>query len=281
MSEGIITVKPIDTKILSDKLASLHDALLGAGKDASNVVRDEGRRLTRTIVNFIPPIKSRFGNAKQSGEAAISRELSNLFSEAQPELIQRVTKDHGASNVHSFITDKNGGKTEILWDNVITPDQMPAFHKKNQNNRGKVPLVRNGFPVWTARVIVPQGTLKPYIKAVQKNVGYGKGSMAKAGIAMGDKYPAWIADKTGNNPNAIVDVSMLADVSKPSVTFGTRTPGINRLGPRIQAAVKMRARAVGRRIKLLIEGYKGDFNKSSKAATKFRNSTIEPEEFIQ
>lgn len=278
---GIVTIKEIDTKLLSDKLNSLSDALFGAGKDASNVVRDEGRRLTRTIVNFIPPIKSQYGPAKKSGEMAIERELKSLFSEAQPELIQKVTKEHGASNVHSFITKKDGTKQEILWDNVINPDQMREFHHKNRDNRGKVPLKRSGFPVWTARVIVPQGSLVPYIKVVQKNVGKGKASMAKAGIDMGDKYPAWIADKTGNNQAAISDISRLADPSRPSVTFGSRAPGINRLGPRIQAAVKMRARAVGRRINLLINGYKGDFEKGRKVATKYRNSTVEPEEMIQ
>lgn len=280
----MITADKIDTTALNEKLNSLHDALLGAGKDVSTIVKDEARRLTRTIVNFIPPIKSHWGNPKASGEGAIRRELQSLFSEASPKLIANLTSRFGVSNVSTFITDKDGTKQEIQWDTVDTTGaRMKELHHAAMNRRGKVPLhKRNGYPqIWSARVVVPQGTREPYIKATQKKVGKGKASMAKAGVLMGDKYPRWIADHINNNQHSVADISKLEDPTSPSVTFGSSAPGIDRLRSRIQSAVRFRATVVGRRIKLILSDYKGDFARGRKAQAAARKRAQEQEEAVE
>src|SRR5216684_3910545 len=74
----------ISTSRLHTKLESLRDALIGSGQDATNLVRDEAKHLSRTISKFIPPMGA---GAKQVGEHAVETGIKAVFSEAQPTLI--------------------------------------------------------------------------------------------------------------------------------------------------------------------------------------------------
>ncbi len=105
----------IDTTRFNDVMGSLHDALIGQGKDVSTLLKDEHKRLTRTIINFTPPIPAT--GAKQRGELAVKKDLYSLISEAGPELIDRVGSKHGLQNIDDW-TSGVGGKTHILWDHL-------------------------------------------------------------------------------------------------------------------------------------------------------------------
>ena len=204
----------IDTSALQGRLAAISDALVGQGKDASQVLCQEARLLTKTIVNFIPPIRSKWGPAKTSGEMAIRRELSNLFSEAEPKLLDEIGSRFGVKNIQTDITTASGRKQQLNWG-TIDPEasRLSQWHKQNRGPRGKIKMMRKGFPnYWNARVVIPAGTKEPYIKEVQQRVGRGKASMAKGAAGLGEKFPSWISRHFGTVSDiAIADISQAQD----------------------------------------------------------------------
>lgn len=250
----------VDTTKAVAALESLSDALVGAGQDASNLVRDETRRLCKTITNFTPPLKGS-GNAKQTGEHAIEREFKSLFSEATPLLIDEVGSKFGVHDIRTaFVTEQNGTRLNLRWDNLDpTGNRMEDYHEKYQKN-GKVPLVKNvNNTVWAARVVVPVGSRDPFIKKIQQRVGRWKASFALAGAKLGDKYPSWISRHFGSLSDiSVADISGLSNKENPVVLFGSRAPGNNKIRASIQAAVNARARAMVKRVKLILSGYAKD-----------------------
>lgn len=274
----------IDTSALQGRLAAISDALVGQGKDASQVLCQEARLLTKTIVNFIPPIRSKWGPAKTSGEMAIRRELSNLFSEAEPKLLDEIGSRFGVKNIQTDITTASGRKQQLNWG-TIDPEasRLSQWHKQNRGPRGKIKMMRKGFPnYWNARVVIPAGTKEPYIKEVQQRVGRGKASMAKGAAGLGEKFPSWISRHFGTVSDiAIADISQAQNPTQPSVTFGSRAPGIDRLKSRIQAAVRFREKVLVKRLKLIISGYSADFAKSIRANSRAARTPTEPGETVE
>lgn len=281
----MIVVDKIDTSILNQRMASLYDALLGSGQDVSTIVVDESRRLARTLVNFVPPIKSKWGNPKKSGEMAIRRELSSLFSEADQGLIDEVGSLHGIRNVNTWITNRNGGKQQILWDSIDpVGSRLRQNHHQARGPRGKIKLhKRNGYPqTWSARVVIPAGTLEPYTRNVESQVGKGKASLALAAAQLGEKFPSWIGRHFGNvSQTAIADISHATDPTRPSVTFGSRAPGVDRLQARMQGAVSLRAKKIAGRIRLVLSGYAADIKAGMRAQKRGKRTTQETPEAIE
>lgn len=251
------------------------------GGDMSEFVKDEAKFLGKTIVNFVPPLKVKGRTAKTAGDMAIDAENHNLFSEATTHLIDRVGSEHGLHNINTF-TNGPDGETNLQWANLDpTGAQMDKYHRQYQNRRGKVPFQKSGGPgVWKSRVVVPFGTLDPFIKKLQARVGRARASIAQGITQLGATFPNWITRHFGEvNSIAIFDASKLSDPVRPSITFGSRAPGIDRIAPRIQAAVTLRTRAMGRRAKLMLSGYAKDiaagYRVSNKAAaTKITEGVI-------
>ena len=248
----------IDTNGLYLQMDALREALVSSGGDATTIVVDEARLLDRTIVNFVPPIRSeKWGSPQQSGKMAIRSELTSLFSEAEPRVIDEVGSVHGIHAIDTYVTGKDGSRVHVLWDNLDPlGERMKEYHEKYRNRRGKIKREKSGFPMaWKARVVVPQGSREPYIKAVEARSGRAKCSMAMFGMRVGDDYPTWIAKhKGGVSDISIVQVD--TNAKYPQVTFGSRAPGIDRIRSRVQAAVNFRARVIGRRVRLILSDYK-------------------------
>src|SRR3954466_11796173 len=103
----------VDSSRAVGALESLSDAL---GVDASVLVRDETRRLCRTITNFVPPLKSRHGSPQATGQHAVERELKNLFSEASPHLIDEIGSKYGIRDISTaYVTEKTGTHLNLEW----------------------------------------------------------------------------------------------------------------------------------------------------------------------
>src|SRR6266550_3819306 len=113
-SDQMISVD-VDTSRLSTVLFGLETALLGQGKDVSTILVDEQRLLTRTIVNFTPPLPAK--QARQRGELAVQKDLNSLISEARPELIDSIRSKYGLKDIDTYRTTP-GGRLHILWENL-------------------------------------------------------------------------------------------------------------------------------------------------------------------
>ena len=251
----------IDVSRAQDSMDALYAAMLGAGQDASNLVKDETRRLAKTIVSFTPPIKGTAGTPRSQGEHAIEREFNSLFSEATPRLIDEVGSKYGLHNIRTaYLTEQGGQRLNLQWDHLDpTGDRMDQYHKMYQRD-GKVPLVRRqSKTVWASRVVVPLGSRGPFIKKFQAHVGRWKATFALVGSRLGDTFPAWISRHFGSlGETGIADLSGLSDAEKPSITFGSRSPGNNKIRSSIQAALNTRARAMVSRARLIVSGYAKD-----------------------
>lgn len=260
---------------------TLRDAMCAKGMDATNLVQDQTRLLDRTIVNFVPPIKSKWGNPKASGEGAINVELKSLFSEAEPKTIDEIGSLHGVRNVDTWMSKPGGERLHIVWEN-LDPEatRLDEYHRQYQDNRGKVKRQKaSPIGTWRARVVVPQGSRAPFIKAQQAKVGRAKCSMSLVGQRLGDKYPSWIYrhnDHALNSGTGIVNINE-SNPAAPSILFGSRAPGIGRIRARVQSAVSFRAKVMVRRAKLILNDYKDWKTVRSKANARKGKPSETPE----
>jgi hypothetical protein len=261
---------------LTEAMESLREAMIGAGKDCANILRDEHKMLTRTIVNFTAPTPA--AGAKQLGEQAVARDITKLVSEASPELVDKVGSKYGIQDVHAFVTKQDGSKLEILWQHLDpTGARLSEYHQMYRDSRGRVRNYKPAPGVWDSRVVVPKGVRDPYIKLVQQRVGRWKAKWAYAAAQLGDRYPGWI---TRHFPKVSGDSFYEANLEgeNPSITFGGRGPNFRRNLSNIQGAVKFRAKAILRRAHLMVNGYRQDIARGMRAqanAHKHRAEQVE------
>ena len=249
---------------LTEAMSSLREAMIGAGQDCANIVRDEHRRLTRTIVNFTPPTPA--SGAQQLGERAVERDIKSLVSEASPELIDRIGSRYGIQDIHAFITLRDGTKKELNWEHLDpTGARLSEYHQMYRDERGRVRPRKPVEGTWSARVIVPQGVRAPYIKIVQQRVGRWKAKWAYAAAQLGDKYPTWITRHFGRIAADSFYQADLKNENGPSITFGGRGPNFRRNLSNVQGAVKFRAKAMLRRAHLMVSGYRQDLAQGMRA----------------
>jgi hypothetical protein len=278
----MITFDEFDMRKMVVALDSLQEALMGDGKDVSNLLVDEQRRLTRTIVNFTPPIGGKGGSPKQAGEDAVKRDLYSLISEVRQPLFDEIGSKYGLSDVNTWRSSVNG-KIQLVWAHLDpTGDRLAEYHNMYRNNKGRIPGL--GTPpsnTWRARVVVPTGVRDPYVKKVQDRVGRWRAKWAFAAASKGDHYPSWISRHFGSvGDGAVSDFSMLEDSKDPSITFGCRGPGAGSNRRKIQDALNFRAKAIGRRVKLILSGYREDIAKGIRARARALKSG-EPYEEVQ
>lgn len=275
-SDQTFTVE-IDTSRLNQVLDGLRSALIGKGKDVSTILVDEHRRLTRTIVNFTPPLPK--ANAKWIGEQAVRRDLEGLISETSFRMIDSVGSEKGLKNIDTYRMI-GGQRKHLLWDRiVVNPAELAELHPQYRNARGRVPRERSlGENVWNARIMVERGNRAPYIKAVQSRVGRWKAKWAYAAAQLGDRYPAWISRHFGYASSRATFV--VNEGENCSITFGGRGPGFARDKTKIKAAVNFRVKVILRRIKLVISGYAKEIAQGMKVSTQAHRQQAEPLEDV-
>ena len=280
-----VTVREIDSSRLRGKLNDLYEVMLGQGKDVSRMLLDEGVLLNKRIVSFVPPIKANGRGPKAAGEMAVHRDVNRVFQEASPALIATIAKRCGTSNVNTWVTNKDGTKENLQWANVdASASRMDSLHQSFRNPRtGQVSKNKSALEhVWKARVIVPTGSIAPYEAKVKARVGRARASMAYFGARNGAKFPAWITRHFGSVSDvAIADTQNLMDPRFPRLAFGSRAPGINRVEDRIQGAVKSRINAISTKIKLMLNGYKKDFQTPGARISPRAASVKSPEETVE
>jgi hypothetical protein len=210
--------------------------------------------LTRTIVNFTPPIPS--VGARQIGENAVKNDLNSLISEAGPQLLDSIGSQYGLKDIDAWHTSQSGNRLHLLWDNlVVNPARLPELHNQYRNRRGRIPRDPNlGSGIWSSRIVVEKGQRAEYIAQVQSHVGRWKAKWAYGAAQLGDRYPAWIARHFGYVANkATFRPELTGD--KPTITFGGSGPNFAQDKGKIQAAIKFRVKAITNRIKIVVSGY--------------------------
>lgn len=243
---------------------------------------DETAKLVKQIVAFTPPLGpgGRNAGAKQAGEQAIEKEMKSLFSEADTLTIDEIGSEHGLKAIDTFIYGKNKELIHVQWTH-LDPNgaRIEEFHKRFKNHRGKVPLRKQQKGTWSARVVIPKGMRQPYIDKLKERVGRWRASIARVLPAIGRPVPNWISRHFGKIYDiTILDLSQLTHPTQPSITFGSRAPGIEaNYQNKIKAAVRTRTKAMGNRARLILSGYAKDVTAGLRARSRTQETaTAEP-----
>lgn len=281
-------IATIDTTKFVAVMEELYDAMVGYGDGqqaglAVTLVEDESRRLIRQIVRFLPP-----QNQKQ-GENAVARDLRGLISEAPQAMIDSVRFAKGArggtTNIDTFFTRKDGVKRRLVWDNMLPNANRGALgmlHNQYRDNRGRVKSDKarkgdRGGDTWSARVVVPNGTLKGFIIDNQRKVGRAKAAWCKLAQRLGLKVEPWVARQLPS-PNAIGDASGMAEGKFPTISFGSRQAGVGAYQPQIADAVQVRAEAMRRRVRLVLSDFNKELAQNMKLRTKEKKAAYDAEQ---
>lgn len=265
-----MTSVTIDDTRLNAAMDGLYNALVGDGKDVTNLLVSEHRKLARTIANFTPPSPPVSGS-RQRGEEAVKADLYSLISEATPELLDKVSASYGVKDISgTYVTTKDIGRTELVWDNIVRDvSQLPEIHNTYRDTKGRVPRRKSVQGQWRARVIVPIGMREEYVRQVQAHVGRWKAKWAVSAFLLGDtKWPKWISQHFDYVKSHVTFEPHLGGDTSQWITFGGRGPNFRANVHHIQGAVKLRVRAIRDRIKIIISGYAKDVAQGVRARTR-------------
>lgn len=271
-------VKILDVKSerLNDRLAELHEALIGAGRhgDAATMIEDETRLFLRGVINLTPP-PGLGQDAKRVGESAVRLDLNRLFTPIDDEFLNVIGSQFGIAGIDEWITGKSGNKIHLKWDHLdSTGSGMRQFHDKNRNSRGRVTSrKRQSSDAWYARYIVSKEDFAAYAAKVISHVGRRKAAWAKSYQEIpggGWSVPRWIGRHISNAFGRCIN--MTGSLHQPSITVSNFSPGIGDDERLVRDQMRIRFSAIGRKMRGIISGYSEDWKRGVKIQKQMRAS---------
>lgn len=247
----------IDTNLMRDKLNQLSDALNGAGQggDASRMIENETRSFLRRQIMLTPP------KSKQQGEKAIERDLMKIFTPVNEEFLNMVGSQFGVSGIDTWITGQDDKKTHLQWSRLDPSGSgMAGFHQANRNSRGRTRNLKRSGQSWYSPYVVTKGDFADYLKKVLSHVGRRKAGWAVSLKQVHGTVAGWIIDHVDNGTARGDVVNQLNVKHHPSITMRNYAPGIADDRRIFQDNVRMTARAIAKKMQLIIQGYAYDWN---------------------
>lgn len=238
-------------------LNDLHDALIGAGQmgDAATILQDEFRLWLKMIINLTPP-PGLGRDAQAKGEGAIKRDLAQLFTPIDEDMLNHIGSIFGVSGIDHWITDRDGKHKHLIWDRLDPSGEgMESFHRANQDRRGRTrKLKRNGrrAGVWYAPYVVSKRDFGPYLIAILSHVGLRKAGWAQAYIDVGGRVQGWIKRHL---PTRHGRVDNRLDLPNPSISATNSSPGIADDERIVRDSKRARVESMTKRLKLVLSGY--------------------------
>lgn len=230
--------------------------------DGGELLRDESKRLARTIATYIPPFG--FGpSARKTALGAVDSDVKRLFSEATPHLLDEVGSRYGISQINTaYVTEMGGTRLNINWEH-IDPEaaHLEQYHRDYRTQSGRITAMPRKPSTWSAHVAIPAGSRKPFSDKLQERTGRWKASWALLSYQLGDKpFPTWINRHFPfvSQGLSAANITKAMDKENPEIIMGSRAPGNFRMLQIIRRALDVRIRAMRKRIKLILSGYSKD-----------------------
>lgn len=266
----------IDSSVLRNRLGELHDVLIAHGRegDAALMVENEARLFLKQVITLTPPA-GLGGAAKTVGEHAVSRDLNYLFSGVSQGMADTISGEFGTTGIDHWLTGKDGNKTHIQWQRLDPSGAgMPAFHAKNRDSRGRTYRLKRDKPgVWFSPYVTSQSALDAYRAKILSHVGRRKAAWAKSYAALGGKVQGWISRHLSGAKGQIWND--LGNKNRPSVTVSSHAPGVGQDEQIVRDAMRIRAQAIGRKMKGILSGYSADWKAGVKIAKQERRKVDE------
>lgn len=161
---------------------------------------DVARQLVGLIVKDAaantPPAKGfSFSGAKQRGEAQIRGDLAHIFVGLKPDLYRAFEEIHGGRVTRRELRRKDG--TVYLTDEDILVTDPRSWHRSQRRADGRVTTAGKrtrdiGRNRSHNRGVMPEASLRAYIKAVVGEVGQLAAGWVTPARGLGVTLPAWI-----------------------------------------------------------------------------------------
>jgi len=260
----------ISCSVNVDRLVLQLDALRDATQaDNWEVLKEETRALSTTLVNFVPPLRAN-GEPRKVGENAVERDIKNLVGEASPEFLDDIGARYGIVDIDAWLTKDGGAKLNLKWDHLDPSGaRLEEYHRSYRDRDGRIPKVKGqyGESKWKARVVAPPGARDQLIAAKKARVGRWKASWAFAAFELGASFPNWLSRHFGTlNELAVFDARY--DAKSPTITFGSRAGGNFRIAKDLNQGFKVRINAIKKRLELMASGYAKDVAAGIRIARK-------------
>lgn len=266
----MIMVEDCNTDRINQRVQELTDVLIGGGgsnADATTVMHQEVLKFQRRVIN-LTPTPGLGTDAKKQGEAAVKRDLNKIFTPVTDDLLNAIGSQFGVSHIDQWFTTATGEKQHIQWDRIDPSGSgMRAFHQKNRDSRGRARnLKRSRGDAWYAAYVVSFEDFAQYAKDQMARVGRRKAAWALGFKSLGGKVQRWI-DRHISGAKGMVD-NRLRDTVHPSVTVGSFAPGVSGDAHTIHSALRVSYEAIGKRMRLLVNGYAKDVSQGQKITKK-------------
>lgn len=226
------------------------------GKDGGEVLRDEARLFLKQVIRFTPP-----KNVNQ-GKNSVRLDLLRAMKPLSPELFTDETLKRDAR------TKTGPEMAEILkvfpgWENwKVRPFDNQSLHyaawKKGSRIKGQ------------RTIAYPAADVADYLKKKQSRVGRLRAGWAVAFLALGGSTSKWITRHIMGARGKIVDASR--NTTAPSITIGNHAMGVGQTERIVANALRARANAMTRRIKLALSGYSADMAAGMRAKSRARKT---------
>lgn len=233
----------IATEKWSDQAKRL---LRETGRDAGEVLKQEGRLFLQDCVKLTPPTSKQpftesYNVQRRAGENAISNDIKKLFIDWQTlGVMQNNTRLRVELQKYAAAGDLVKATTLLQRVGVKMPvilEVIPSLHVSGRGAGGRTLRSRK-------HVVLRSEGIPRYIKTQQKKVGIEKSGWLTPANALGVKLPAWITRHTGA-PGLWRDDTRGSE--NPSITMGNLVGYAQEHGRRL-AVIK---RALDRRVESL------------------------------
>lgn len=223
------------------------------GREASDVVRQEGKLLVQDLVKLTPPFgpspnSESFSAQRKVGEKAVERDLTRTFTAIDPdkihnpkirERIKALTRKGDVQAIQDLLK-----QCRIPAAGVIL-EMTTAQHQARRDGRGRV---KRGKRLW----IVRERSFGRFLREKKKHVGQSKAGWAAAAAALGLKLPAWIT-RHGTGGGSFVETKG----NMPKIRIENRQGGGGSDLRIVERALKNRIRNIGKKLeKIARSGWK-------------------------
>jgi hypothetical protein len=255
-----VITSQVDASKMKLLMADLQQVLIKSNNsDASEVVGDESRRLALECYRMAPP------KSQAALNKSIEKSVKSFF---QPQFKKTLLK-------------KKQGKGDLQWlvagpkfllgiqpANNLTTGGVDALrlHRKLRGRKVNFGKARTELGIVKHsrqrafrinRLLIPRKDYAALVKNLKSRAGRFKASWAETASLLGEtKFPGWVT-RHFPTPKSIHQLEQLRS-DNPTVTFGSRAPGVRHQTAKVHAAMQRRIHAIKARIKHILRGYKKD-----------------------
>lgn len=284
----MIGISSIDMRGYESLIYGLRDALASQGGDGdlSHVIRDESRHLSMEIQRKMGP------KTVGAGTKAIRKDVKQQFAPIPKDTFTEAQSGGGHTRwLYAGPDYLVGVNREDFKPDIDEASIHQAYKRIKSNVRGNAYLeamdgkfrAQRGrqHVMILNRIVVLRKTLAALIRRLSGRVGRMRATIAFTAHMFGEsRIPQWISrhfDGAQSSGKAIFEPSELNNGDAPSITFGSRSPGVARYSEEVAEAVETRKHKLRARIKRILSGYADD----AKSGRRVRKKAAETQSFSE